>query len=260
MVNRLCLLIEDSQTQARLIGQMLVRSGWSYLYAEAIEGIEETFAAEQPDAILLDLILKKGLTYEQFPVLRKQWPSCALIVMSGGGGGSKADSLLSIARRLGAEHVLKKPFTEERIAHVLDEAVRLRRQAKRHPHVLVIDDSRVLRTIAREALVQGGFRVSVAGSMEEALDDFALLQVDVVLTDIFMPGMGGVAGIHRLRSEFPAVGIVAMTSGLDAKMSVDATLAAALKVGAGGTLSKPFTPEQCVETVRKVLFAGRRAG
>jgi DNA-binding NtrC family response regulator len=121
--------------------------------------------------------------------------------------------------------------------------------------IVVIDDQEPIRRIVRRALQSEGHEVLEASDGELGM---ALLEqgpVDVVITDIFMPGMDGIQALREIRKRFPAVKVIAMSGGdstglLDLRK--DAELLGALK-----SIQKPFNAREMVELVRTVL-AGTR--
>jgi DNA-binding NarL/FixJ family response regulator len=118
--------------------------------------------------------------------------------------------------------------------------------------VLVVDDQ----ALFREALVTLlGARPEVevageAGDGARALEQAAALQPDVVLMDLHMPVLDGIAATRRLRVEQPAVRVLALTTFDD-----DEDVFAALRAGALGYLLKDVSSDRLVEAV---LSAARR--
>jgi len=119
--------------------------------------------------------------------------------------------------------------------------------------VLVIDDNPDIRLTAQALLEAEGFQVSVARDGAEALALQRASPFDVVVTDIYMPGMEGVETIHELRKHFPATRILAMSGGGKAG-KVD-YMQVARQLGAAKTLRKPFVPRELVEAVRELAFS-----
>ena len=79
--------------------------------------------------------------------------------------------------------------------------------------LLLVEDDQLLRTIAAETLREEGYRVIEASQSEEALERLAdEPPVDVLLTDINMPGLDGVALAHRLADRYPGLKLI-LTSG-----------------------------------------------
>ena len=112
--------------------------------------------------------------------------------------------------------------------------------------VLVVDDQ----ALFREALVTLlGARpeievVGEAGDGQQALDRAAALQPDVVLMDLHMPVLDGIAATRRLRVEQPGVRVLALTTFDD-----DEDVFAALRAGALGYLLKDVSADRLVEAV-----------
>jgi DNA-binding NarL/FixJ family response regulator len=112
--------------------------------------------------------------------------------------------------------------------------------------VLVVDDQ----ALFREALVTLlGARPEVAvvgeaGDGQQALQQAAALQPDVVLMDLHMPVLDGIATTRRLRAEQPGVRVLALTTFDD-----DEDVFAALRAGALGYLLKDVSSERLVEAV-----------
>ncbi|MDH4133848.1 MAG: response regulator, partial [Gammaproteobacteria bacterium] len=78
--------------------------------------------------------------------------------------------------------------------------------------VLVVDDETNMQTVMRMVLEDAGYGVITAGSGEEALPHIENPDLDVVVSDIRMPGMGGEAFLARVRSDRPNVPIIVVTA------------------------------------------------
>lgn len=117
--------------------------------------------------------------------------------------------------------------------------------------VLVVDDDARVRTTARALLESTGFEVVEAESGEAALRALSSEAVEVVLTDIFMPGTDGIELIHALHRESPDLPIVAMSGG-GYNHGKD-VLAVARLLGAAAIVQKPFTQRQLVGAIRRAL-------
>ena len=96
--------------------------------------------------------------------------------------------------------------------------------------VLVVDDHPMMRKGLRSFLeVQRGMEcVGEAGSGEEALDLCAAVQPQVVIMDLAMPGMGGVAAIGAVRARWPQTQVIALTSFADPRLVQEAVAAGAI--------------------------------
>jgi DNA-binding NarL/FixJ family response regulator len=114
-------------------------------------------------------------------------------------------------------------------------------------HILIVDD----REFVRDALVlfvetQPSFKlIGQASDGEQAIRKCQDLNPDVVLIDIMMPGIGGVAAIREIRKRFPHIRVVAMTS-----HETEITRDEALAAGAHEFIIKDTTGETLANTIR----------
>lgn len=120
------------------------------------------------------------------------------------------------------------------------------------PLVLVIDDDPGITDMISFALSDRGFQVVVSFAMEDALKNFGRMNYDLIITDIFMKGMGGIEGIQKIRSMQPDTKIIAISGGY-ASMSPHQTLQAASKIGADVALAKPFGMDELEQTVSGLM-------
>jgi DNA-binding NarL/FixJ family response regulator len=120
--------------------------------------------------------------------------------------------------------------------------------------VLLVDDHRVLRTGLRLILdhADGIECVGEAASAEEALHVSDRTHPDVIVMDVQMPGMGGIAGTRSIRERHPDVHVV-MLSMFDAAEDVRAAFAA----GAQGYLIKTAAEDELVDALRAVVHGQR---
>jgi len=116
-------------------------------------------------------------------------------------------------------------------------------------HLLLIDDDAAVRQIIRRILLDAGHSVIEAANGAVGLEQLVQSPVDIVLTDIFMPGMEGVETIQHIRNLRPNMKIIAMSG----SYSRDAYLSAASKLGAQAVLRKPFRTAELRDTVNQVL-------
>jgi CheY-like chemotaxis protein len=122
-------------------------------------------------------------------------------------------------------------------------------------HILLVDDDPFLHNLLSNELAIQGYLVITAENGFSALDSIASAQVDVVLTDIFMPGMDGIELIQKLRARFPGIPIFALSGGADfADPEVYLTFAKAL--GADEVFAKPVDMTRLAATLEKYCRPG----
>ncbi|HEX6726909.1 MAG TPA: sigma-54 dependent transcriptional regulator [Nitrospira sp.] len=115
-------------------------------------------------------------------------------------------------------------------------------------HVLVVDDEVNIRNALVTMLEKKGNRVFGAGTAEEALRHLEEARVDLVITDIRMPGMGGLEFLRLLKDKWSNTEVVVMT----AFGSID-TAVKAMRLGAYDYLTKPIDRERFGVVVEKAL-------
>lgn len=114
--------------------------------------------------------------------------------------------------------------------------------------VLVVDDEANMQTVMRMILEDAGHAVLTAGSGEEALQYIQNPNLDVILSDMKMPGMGGDALLTRCRAERPDVPVIVVTAHGTIKSAVKSVSA-----GAADYLTKPFEPEELEIAVHNAI-------
>lgn len=248
----LCLLIEDSQVQARVIAQMLGKRNLDVLTAFNLSSAKATLKGEPVDFVLSDLVLPDCQDGSAVSALKEIKPSIIVAAMSAGGGKAGGTmKALATARHEGAEFLLPKPFDDARLAGVLDEVERRVRTGTRTQHVLVVDDSRIVRTICSRALTEAGMRVTEAESLTQALGTLDILDLDAVVTDVHMPGLNAIEAMPELRERLPGVALITMSGDGGSAAGRDTALRQALEAGAHMALPKPFKADELVLAVRK---------
>jgi two-component system chemotaxis response regulator CheY len=117
-------------------------------------------------------------------------------------------------------------------------------------HILTVDDSASIRMTTKIALTNAGYQVTEAVDGLDGLNKAKSAAFDLIVTDLNMPNMNGLAMIQALRQSPAHTGIpiIFLTTESDAEMKSQAKAA-----GATGWVTKPFDPENLVKIARKVL-------
>lgn len=114
--------------------------------------------------------------------------------------------------------------------------------------ILVVDDEPGIRTLFSFMLGAKGYDVRTAGSGEEALESIRGGPFDLVFLDIRMPAMDGLGALRALKALRPDIPVVMMTG-----YAVEQLLNEAMREGASGYLRKPFTVDELLGSIDKVL-------
>ncbi len=113
--------------------------------------------------------------------------------------------------------------------------------------ILIVDDEPQIRRVLRTTLSAQGYEVLDARSGEEALERVREEHIDLVLLDLNMPGMGGLAACREIRSKSD-VAIMMLTVRSD-----EADKVAALDAGADDYITKPFSIPELLARIRAAM-------
>lgn len=121
------------------------------------------------------------------------------------------------------------------------------------PRILVIDDDPDVRGSLSKILTRAGYEVVVAAEGAAGIELQHNDPADVIITDIFMPGLDGLQTIRQLKKEGSGVRIIAVSGG-DRTGTMDLTEQAGL-MGAFKVLRKPFEMTDVLAAVKAALDA-----
>jgi CheY-like chemotaxis protein len=126
------------------------------------------------------------------------------------------------------------------------------------PRILVIDDQNQVRAAIVLALQANGFDVVGADSSQSGLTTFEQSEFDVVIADLFMPGIDGVTLIKTLRKRDPSFPVIAMSGvllGTSGRTALD-HLRTISELADVVCLQKPFRPNDLLQAVAAALSVG----
>ena len=112
--------------------------------------------------------------------------------------------------------------------------------------VLLVDDEEKFLNVLSQRLGTRGVDADTATSGEEALTKIRNKNVDVIILDVMMPGLGGIETLKRIRKENPEVQIIMLTGQGTVEKAVKA-----MKEGAIDFLEKPADIEKLLEKIEK---------
>ena len=115
---------------------------------------------------------------------------------------------------------------------------------------MTVDDSSTFRKVIGHSLSGAGHEVIEAADGEEALRILDDSRVDMVITDITMPGMSGIELIReiRSRSQYQSLPLVVLST-----VDEEESLREGRQAGATGWVVKPFQPEQLLSVIDRLL-------
>jgi DNA-binding NtrC family response regulator len=117
-----------------------------------------------------------------------------------------------------------------------------------HSTILIVDDEKSIRVTLKMLLEESGYRVLTAESGNDALKVLDEMVVDVLITDLRMPGMDGLTLMEKAHTKDPSLEVIFISAYSDVVSAVKA-----IKKGAFDYVPKSFQPEELLITVEKAL-------
>ena len=114
-------------------------------------------------------------------------------------------------------------------------------------HILVVDDDEGIRSLVKRYLNENNFLVTTAKNAEDATEKIEVINFDMIILDIMMPGKNGLQFIHDNKNKITTPIIL-----LTAKGTADERVEG-LEIGADDYLPKPFEPKELLLRVKNIL-------
>ncbi|MEC5396446.1 PAS domain-containing hybrid sensor histidine kinase/response regulator [Uliginosibacterium sp. H1] len=274
------LLVEDSRATAREIGDTLKR--WGVQVSTAVSG-EEALATlkiahrggEPFDLMIVDGNMPEPGGFDLPSRFHEEGATCERIIMMLTTDSQRNDS--ARCRQLGVRAHVVKPVSSTDLLDAIklalipakdmdvdlediriDEALAEADSPRRVRDVLLVEDNPVNQTVATKILERGGYRVTVAGDGQEAIECFEKQRFDLILMDVQMPVLGGLDATKAIRARearrswamsgrWEVTPIIAMTAHVmqgDREKCLDA--------GMDDYVSKPIQPQELFAAIERV--------
>ncbi len=123
---------------------------------------------------------------------------------------------------------------------------------KNPSQILVIDDEKSNREALTLLLQSAGYQVRAAGSGEEALTILQQTPFEIVITDLFLPGVSGIDILKQVKNDSPYTNVIVITGQASAETAVEA-----MKAGAFDYITKPFNFEKLKVQIAKAMEKSR---
>jgi len=114
-------------------------------------------------------------------------------------------------------------------------------------HILVVDDDDRIRELVKQYLSQNNFLVTTAKSSDDALEKVKVIQFDLIVLDIMMPGKTGLEFTAENKEKINTP-IILLTAKGEASERIEG-----LEVGADDYLAKPFEPKELILRIKNIL-------
>jgi two-component system chemotaxis response regulator CheY len=115
--------------------------------------------------------------------------------------------------------------------------------------ILIVDDAEFLRVRVSKMLAGEGYEIFEADNGYKAVTFYREIQPDLVLMDITMPEMDGLAALREIRSIDPKARVIMLTA-----LGQESVVLEAIKSGARDFVVKPFERERVLTAINKLLM------
>ena len=114
-------------------------------------------------------------------------------------------------------------------------------------HILVVDDDDGIRGLVKRYLNENNYIVTTAANAEEAIEKIEVIEFDLIILDIMMPGKSGLDFIEENRKKLETP-IILLTAKGEAEERIEG-----LETGADDYLPKPFEPKELILRIQNIL-------
>ena len=114
-------------------------------------------------------------------------------------------------------------------------------------HILVVDDDDGIRSLVKKYLIENNYLVTTADSAEDALEKIKIIQFDLIILDIMMPGKSGLEFIKDNKKKL-ITPIILLTAKGEPGERIEG-----LEIGADDYLPKPFEPKELILRIQNII-------
>jgi diguanylate cyclase (GGDEF)-like protein len=225
------LLIEDSSTYRAIMSAKLAQVGYRVLTApDGMAGLDIA-RANQPEAIILDLLLPH-LNGEQVAFVLGEDPETKhipIIIYT----GLEAEDTSHLDPRL---HVIRKNEALDHLPVLLNELIIAKKQPP-SSQILLVEDDLEVQHVLETGLTAAGYTITATGTGEEALRLASRQPFDLILLDLMLPDIDGWSVLHQLRERNQTITTPTI---LVSALNQPSEKVRGLQLGADDYITKPF--------------------
>jgi heterodisulfide reductase subunit A len=267
------LVMEDEASVAEGLEMILKEKGYQVDLARTGKEALKVLDRNEFDLLVADLRLPDMNGMDVIREARKKKNRAEVLVITGYGSVPSAVE----AMKAGVIDYLPKPFTEEEFIGRVERALERREEplvkegdesletseiradvqaTEKAPqvHVLVVEDEPSVGMGLKMILMEKGYGVDLVGTGKEALKEGEQREYDLLVADLRLPDMNGMQVIRKTKKSHPRTQAMVITGYSDVSSAVEA-----MKTGAADYMAKPFTEEEFLSRVEKVLSEGVEA-
>lgn len=238
------LIIDDSDFQRKYLTNML-REKFSLYEASNIDEARSIYTEKKIDLIIVDNILEKSNGYQFTEMLRmdKDFGNIPVIMAS----AMDRPHDVQLGFESGINAYIFKPVDKEKLYEMI-YLLETDNKPKRKEKVLIIDDSKMIRSILKRAFLASGFSIAEAENGKEGYEAAIKFRPDIVTCDLEMPVKNGFEFIEMFRKhgEFSKTPVYMITTKIDEQLREKA-----FKLGITEYITKPFDPLEVTNIISK---------
>ncbi len=239
------LIVDDEADIVQRLRKILTKEGFEVVTASDGREALDVFKQEQPGLVITDIAMPEINGIDLLRRIKKLSPQTEVIIVTGHGD---YDTAIQVLRENALDYI-KKPLDLENLLVALDRYLEksgaLKKEFSR-PTVLLLDDDEDARNSMARYLRKEGYDVLIGADGEEGLNIFREQRIDVVVTDIMMPKMGGLELLEEINKTPGDTAVILVTGVGNEEMVINA-----MREGADNFLRKPVDIEHLLVTVDK---------
>lgn len=237
------LLLDDDVVIQRSVAKLLRDHLYEVVVVSTLTDARTALGSRPVSVVLADLMLPDGSGTEILDFARRIDERIPVLVLT---SSAQTESVVEAIRQ-GAVDYLEKPIERDRLLAVIQKAIANRRKntstPSRHNHVLVIDDDHVLLKVMSNWLAQLGTIVHQASHLDEARQLLDEIDIDLVVSDIYLEKGTGLDLIPKIR-ERGNPPLILVTADRDTTTAINA-----LREGVFDFLQKPLNKDEFLNAI-----------
>jgi len=257
------LVVDDERLICDLLRMVLGGHGHEVIVASTGEAALELFTVRKPRLTIIDICMPGIGGLEVLKQIHWKDPLAAVMILT----GSTTETLKRQARDWGAQEFLSKGVPLDDLLGAVNRALTQSASTASPPlpwgggrqtepqepaSILVVDDDPAIRDLLTDFLTKRGYRVQTAEDGQTALSVVERGAPQLVVLDIYLPGMNGVTVLRELRARKYTGNVIVLSGSKEEKL-----LNAMLKMGVVELMPKPFDLERLALAIQVGLILSR---
>ncbi len=257
------LVIDNERLICDLLRMVLSNHGHEVIITSDPREALELFAAHRPRLTIMDICMPGTDGAELLKQIHMKDPLAAVMILT----RTATETLQRQAREWGATEFMSKGLPLDDLMGAVDRAVTkppknpppplswehaTPDRAEKPDSILVVDDDPVIRSLLTDFLTKRGYQVQTAPDGQTALALVAKAAPQLIVLDIYMPGMNGVAVLQKLRAKRYAGNVIVLSGSQEEHL-----LKAMLNMGAVELMPKPFDLERLALAIQVGLILSK---